>query len=774
MNHDVIKEMKLEDKIKLCSGLDFWHTKAMDKYNIESIMMADGPHGLRKQEVANDMLGINRSVEATCFPTAAISACSFDVDLIGEMSNAIALEAKANNVNVVLGPGINIKRNPLCGRNFEYFSEDPYLSGKLGASYIRNVEKEGIGTSLKHFALNSQELKRFSSSSVVDERTMREIYLAPFEMAVKEGKPSTVMCAYNKINGTHCSDNKMLLTDILRNEWGFEGLVVSDWGGMNNRMKAFEAGCDLCMPGRSDFMEKEAYKAVMNNELDEKYIDASVERVLDLVKKTKISEQISVDMNEHDELACKVAKESAVLLKNEASILPLDENEDVAFIGYMAQELRYQGSGSSHINPWKLTNVVDVFKGKYACGCDVNGETNDTLLAEAKALASKSKYVVVVAGLTDIYESEGFERDNMKLPAGHNRLIEEVSAVNHNTIVVLLSGSAVELPWVNQVKSILYMGLSGQAGGKAICDLVFGRANPCGKLAETWPVQYDDCISSSYYAKTKNAYYREGVYVGYRYYQSAAKPVRYAFGHGLSYTSFEYSNLSVEGDIVACDITNTGDRVGKEIAQLYIEPLTENEYRPKLELKGFLKVELAPNETKRVTFKLDEYAFAIFQNGWIIPSGEYRIHVGKASDNLLLSTTVYKEGNEAVKKVTSKWYYDLEGVPTQTDLEELLGHKIVEKPLVKGEFTMENTVLEMSEHSLLMKGVYKVVEMVIASGFDGKKDMSNPAYKMMLTSAVDASMNGMKINGGIKPYLLEGLVEMANGHFFKGIFKMLG
>ena len=511
----ILEQMTLEEKIALCSGADFWHTKEMSHRGIPSMMMSDGPHGLRKQPETADMLGINESVPATSFPTAVLSACSWDKELLKKEGEAIAREAIANKVSLVLGPGANIKRNPLCGRNFEYFSEDPYLSGKMEAAHISGIEKTGCGSSLKHFALNNQEYKRFSSDSLVDERTMREIYLASFETATKEGHPSTVMCSYNKINGTYSSDNRWLLTEVLRDEWGFDGLVVTDWGAMSDRIKGFQAGCDLMMPGGSDYMEKECAEAVKNGTLSEEDVTRSARRVLELIAKTAHETAEPADMQAHYELARQIAEESAVLLKNEEGILPLNDKSDVVFVGHMAKEIRYQGSGSSHINPWKLVNVTDICPDvTFVEGCLADGSTNEKLLAEAESVVKNAGKVVVFAGLTDIYESEGFDRENMKMPAGHTEMIERLAAVNENIIVVLMCGSAVEVPWIDKVKAVLYAGLPGEAGGEAISNLLFGKLNPSGKLAETWPISYEDCICKDYYGEPyKDAQYREGIYV---------------------------------------------------------------------------------------------------------------------------------------------------------------------------------------------------------------------------------------------------------------------
>lgn len=770
----ILENMTLEEKIALCSGEDFWHTKEMSQHKIPSMMMSDGPHGLRKQEESADMLGINESVPATSFPTAVLSASSWDKELLKKEGEAIAREAIANEVSLVLGPGANIKRNPLCGRNFEYFSEDPYLSGKLAAAHISGIEKTGTGSSLKHFALNNQEYKRFSSNSYVDERAMREIYLASFETAVKEGKPSTVMSSYNKINGIYSSDNHWLLTELLRKEWGFDGLVVTDWGGMSDRIEAFKAGCDLMMPGGSEYMEKEALEAVKTGALAEEAVNESARRVLELIAKTKREAAEAADLQEHYALARQIAEESAVLLKNEDKILPLNDTSGVVFIGHMAKEIRYQGSGSSHINPWKLVNVTDACpEVKFVEGCLADGSTNEALLVDAENAAKAAKKVVVFAGLTDIYESEGFDREHMKMPEGHVQMIERVAAVNENVIVVLMCGSVVEVPWILRVKAILYAGLPGEAGGEAIVNLLFGKVNPSGKLAETWPRCYDDCICKEYYGKPhKDAQYRESIYVGYRYYETAGVRVRFPFGYGLSYTKFKYSDLKIEGNRVSCTIENIGSMTGKEIVQLYIEPIKSSIHRPVSELKGFEKIALAPGEQKRVTFLLNDRSFAVWNNGWKVPEGEYRICISRNCQEICLMKEVYRNG-EVVQEPENlpEWYRTFRGIPSQQNLETLLGRKIAEKTVRKGEFSKENTVMEMREHSLIMKLVYIVMEAVMARKYGGR-DYSNPTFKMMMLMSMDCSVSGMQINGGIRGHLLQGLVEIANGRFFKGIRLM--
>ncbi len=768
----IIDSMTLEDKIALCSGATFWESKKYEKYGIPALFMCDGPHGLRKQENLSDMLGINKSRQATCFPAEVSTAASWDPKLLEQIAEAIGQEAKDQGVGLVLGPGANLKRNPLCGRNFEYFSEDPYLSGKLAAGFIKGMESQGIGTSLKHFALNSQEKSRFTSNSVIDDRSMREMYLTAFEIAVKEGKPSTVMCAYPKINGVHCSDNKGLLTDILRDEWGFDGMVVTDWGGMNDRIESFKAGCDLSMPGGSDYMEKEALVAVREGTLSEKCVNNSAARVLKLVFRAAetLKEKTNCDYKSHHELAKKAAVEAAVLLKNEDNILPLRKNDKIAVIGAMAKQMRYQGAGSSHINPTKLSNPLDQLSNAlYASGCDDKGESTDALIAEAIETAKKADVVVIFAGLPEKYESEGFDRDDMKMPQGHIRMIEEVSAVNPNTVVVLLCGSVVECPWADSVKAILYMGLPGQAGGEAIVDLLYGKVSPSGKLTESWPYTYGDVASSEIYDKTEDALYQEGIYVGYRYYEKANVPVRWPFGFGLSYTSFAYTNLEIKDKMVSVTITNTGDCAGGEVVQLYVVAPQKGIHRPIRELKQFTKVYLQPHESKRVSLELSDRSFAVWQDGWKIPSGTYTIQVAGLSEQIDINGEILEVADDQ----KGLWYETCVGKPNQKDWETMLGKKYVAPVLKKGCFTMDNTVIEMKDYSLIMKIMFKAVEATIAKGFGGKKDYENPDFRMLMNSSAGSPLRTMQISGGMKGGVLPGMLEMANGHFFRGIWKMI-
>ncbi len=760
-----LDNLTIEEKVALCSGSDFWHSKEYPKHDIKSFMMSDGPNGLRKQETKGDQLGVNKSSKATALPTSSISACSFDEDVLEKVGKTIAEEALAQGVKVVLGPGANIKRNPLCGRNFEYYSEDPILSGKMAAAFIRGVESTGAHACLKHFALNNQEYKRFSSNSIVDEKTMREIYLKAFEIAIKQGKPACVMTSYNLINGVHSSENKWLL-NILRKEWGFDGLVMTDWGGMSNRSKSFEAGCDLCMPGGSNFGESQAIKDIKEGKLDIKYVNKSCERVLKIAEEKNVSLENKLD--EHYNTARTIAENSIVLLKNDDNILPVKEDE-ICFIGSMAKNIRYQGSGSSHINPYKLVNPLDILNVPFASGVDEKGNTNNELLDEAINLAKTSKKVVIFAGLTDLYESEGYDRENMKMPDGHIKLIEEIAKVNPNVIVVLLSGSSVELPFLDKIKGLIYAGLPGEAGSEAIINILEGKVNPSGKLAESWIKKYEDCICSSYW-RNKEAIYKEGIYVGYRYLDKANIEVNFPFGYGLSYTSFAYSDIELKDNILTCKVKNIGNVKGKEIIQLYIK--NPSGYRELRTLKDFKKIELEPNEEKVVSFEINDEMFKVYNNGWKVVQGKYEIEIASNSRDIKLSKDIDIDGEIDEYNGLTNWYYEPKGIVSDEDFKTLYKKDYEISKLIKGQFTMDNTVMEMKDYSLMMKIMFKAVEAMIAKNNGNKVDYNDPTFRMMISSSADCSLNGMKICGQMNNCVLEGMLEMANGHFFKGLLTM--
>lgn len=788
----IVSQMTLEDKISFCEGADFWHTKAFEKYGIPSIMMCDGPHGLRKQENNEDHMGINKSKPSTCFPAACATGSSWDREMLKEIGNAIAKEALSEEISIVLGPGINIKRNPLCGRNFEYLSEDPYAAGELGAAFIQGLEELGVAASLKHFAANSQESKRFTSSSVLDERTLREIYLSGFERAVKKGKPSTVMCAYNKINGTYCSSNKYLLTDILRKEWGFEGVLITDWGAMNHKAEAYMAGCDLEMPGGHYFFKDETIKAVKEGRLPEKLVDETVDRLLTLVfKAAEIkNRKYECDKKAHHELARKAAAASAVLLKNDDDILPLDREQKIAVIGQFARRIRYQGTGSSFINPVKLVNATDAFEEKgvkydFYEGCTMDGGLDPALLAEAVKGASKAEVAVVFAGLTDIYESEGFDRETMDMPDGHIKMIEEVSKVNPNTVVVLMAGSPVLMPWLGRVKAVLHMYLPGEAGGEAACDLLFGSVNPSGRLSESYPLCYEDVPSSGFYeGGGELAEYREGIYVGYRYYDRAKKDVLFPFGYGLSYTSFEYSDMEVKGNntdlTVNVKIRNRGKRAGAEVLQLYVRDMQSSIHRPEKELKGFEKVYLKEGESKKVSFSLNKRSFAYYDvntRDWQLQGGEYDIIIARSSRDMELSQRVKIEGTIKalhLENLKGTWYEDLEGKPEREDLEALMGRKIEDYRAPKRKYyTLDNSIIEMKS-SFVMRIMYRAIEKTNAKTY-GKIDYSNPVFRMAMICSTEVPMKNLSMlsGGAMKRNIAKGLVHMANGRFIKGIMEFL-
>ena len=770
----IISEMSLEEKISFCTGQDMWHTKAMEKYGIEAVMMTDGPHGLRCQKNTGDNLGLNDSLPATCFPTAVTSGSSWDPELLYEEGKAIAEEALEYGVSTVLGPGVNIKRNPLGGRNFEYFSEDPHLAGKLAAGWIRGVQSEGVGTSLKHFACNNQEYKRQNGNSIVDERAMHEIYLKPFETAVKEGHPSTVMCSYNQINGIYASDNRYLLTDVLRNDWGFDGMVVTDWGAMHDRIEGFKAGCDLNMPGGSKYMEKAVLKAVREGTLEEDDINRCLRRVLRFVENGLAGRrEYTFDREKHHALAKRIADEGAVLLKNEG-ILPLDKNE-TGIIGNMAEMIRYQGSGSSHINPTKLDEIRDLWSDiPYAEGVDRYG--NLSSISAALQIAKTKKTIVLFLGLPESFESESYDRDHMRLPEGHNRLVEEITRVNPNVVVVLFGGSAMELPWADKVKTILYMGLPGQAGAGSVTDILEGKVNPSGKLTETWPLCYDDVISNDTFGK-KYTEYRESIFVGYRYYDKAGMNVRYPFGHGLSYTSFAYSDMKIKDNTISLCITNTGNMTGSEIVQLYVSP-SDQTFRAVRELKAFRRITLKPHETETVCFEIDDSFFEVYRDGFVKASGEYTIAAGSSSRDIRASVSLNVTGEDvSFEEYRDTWYVSLKGEPDKKEFENLYGKPVPEyREAVKGSFTMDNTCLEMKDESLMMRGVYEAVKAVISAGFPKEeRTMNNPAYRMILTAAADCPLRGIVISAGgaMDENLARGLVDMANGKVFRNLRGMI-
>ena len=659
----ILNKLSLEEKIALCSGKDFWHTEAVNCEELPEVMMCDGPHGLRKQEEKSDHLGINESIKTVCYPSASALAASFDLNVLSELGNALGQECQAENVGMLLGPGLNMKRSPLCGRNFEYFSEDPYLAGKLACAYIKGLQKRGVAACVKHFAANNQETQRMNSSSNVDERTLREIYLPAFEMAVKEGKTRSIMCAYNAINGIFCSENKKLLNDILREEWGFEGFVVTDWGAKKGAAAGVKAGLNLVMPGGHGTHEQMLKESLKNHELTEEQLNTAVADILQFILdayRNKLP-NAEIDREKCSELSGELAAQCAVLLKNE-DILPLKKDSKIAVIGDFAKHPRYQGSGSSHINASKTICAIETLKEKEACFLFAKGFDADTvnpdkeLIQEAVKIAEASEAAVIFAGLPDAFESEGFDREHLDLPENQNALIEAVCKVQKNVIVVLHGGSPMLLPWEDQVKGILCMYLGGQEVGRAAVELLYGEKNPSGKLAETWPLRLEDTPSYLNFPGVDGIVnYREDIFIGYRYYDKKKMKVQYPFGHGLSYTSFSYSDLKTDKITitdketlhVSCKIKNTGTCAGKEIVQLYVKDVESSVERPVRELQGFAKIYLNPGEEKEVEFTLDKRSFSYYEtliSDWFVESGEFVIEIGASSRDIRLSQSIQVEG----------------------------------------------------------------------------------------------------------------------------------
>lgn len=657
----LVSEMTLEEKAGMCSGVDFWHTKAVERLGIPAVMMSDGPYGLRKQEGEADHLGLNESIKTVCFPAGVSTASSFNRKLVRKLGETLGEECQAENIGVLLGPAMNIKRSPLCGRNFEYYSEDPYVSSQMASAYIKGLQSKHVGACPKHFYANNMEEKRQTASSELDERTAREIYLASFEETVKEAKPWSIMCSYNRINGTYAAENREALTEILRTEWGFDGFVVSDWGATNNRVSDLKAGLDLEMPSTGGITDSYIIEAVQNGTLDEADVNHTCERILDIVFRWQENRDASavMDRDREHEIARKIAEECMVLLKNDG-VLPLSETQKIAFIGKYAERPRYQGGGSSHINSYKVSSVLDTVKEykniTYVQGFDdALDETDETLLTEARKAAEAADVAVIFAGLPDAYESEGYDRKHMKMPPNQDYLIEEVCKVQKNVVVVLHNGSPVEMPWISKVSAVLESYLGGEAVGEVKRDILFGKVNPSGKLAESFPIRLQDNPSYlSYHVKKGKVHYQEEVFVGYRYYDSKEMEVLFPFGHGLSYTAFKYSNLKLDRERmtdeetlnVAVDIKNTGKTAGKEIVQLYVSPADCDVIRPAKELKGFEKVSLEPGEQKTVRFALDKRAFAYWaadKSDWRVSEGIYGILIGASSRDIRETAGIYVE-----------------------------------------------------------------------------------------------------------------------------------
>ena len=791
---DLISQMTLKEKASLCSGKDFWHLKSIERLGLPEIMVCDGPHGLRKQNAENKKVGIGNSYPATCFPTAVTTACSWDRDLIYKMGQALAEECLQHGVSVLLGPGVNIERSPLCGRNFEYFSEDPELAGEMGAAFIAGVQSKGIGTSLKHFAGNSQEMKRMTSNSIIDERALREIYLRAFEKAVKKSQPWTVMNAYNLLNGTYCSENDWLQNKVLRDEWGFKGAVISDWGAVNDRVAGLNAGNDLEMPSSGGVNDAKIVEAVKCGVIDETTLDERVDKLIDIILKGAANKKpgYKFDVKAHNLLSRQIAEQSMVLLKNDGNILPLKrvEGEYVAVIGAFADNPRYQGAGSSIINPTMIDSGRRAFNNspisvKFADGYDRSGKrkNEDAYITEACNLAKNASKAVVFIGLTDDYESEGFDRSTMKLPDGHNRLVEAVSRVNDNVIVVLEGGSPVEMPWADDVKAILNAYLGGQSVAPAIVDVLTGKANPCGKLAETYPVCLKDTPTSFRYPDSKeDVQYRESIFIGYRYYDKVERNVRFPFGFGLSYTSFEYSDIKLkkknltkgEGAKVTFTIKNTGDVAGSEIAQVYVAKPESKIFRAPKELKGFVKIHLEPGEEKKVTVELDDRAFAFWNTAtedWCVESGEYKILVGASSRDIRLEAAakMKSEDDETIVDLRESAGVYFDGDPARAredDFKVIYGGEFKLAPEITSDSL--NNSIERSKDKGLAKFIYNTVDLAMKpKGGVGSSMITNTIMQTPIRNYVSMS------NGLFTEDMADGLLKVFEGKdVAKGVGKI--
>ncbi len=788
---DLISKMSLEQKASLMSGKDFWQTKNIDKLGIPSIFLSDGPHGLRKQAAAADHLGLNASLPATCFPTAATMANTWNLELGKELGEKLGEEALVQKVNVVLGPGTCMKRNPRCGRNFEYFSEDPYLAGKMASSYIQGIQSNGISACVKHYAANNQETRRMTVDTIIDERTLREIYLTAFEIAVKEGKTKTLMSSYNMINGAHVNENMHVLHDILRDEWKYKGVVVSDWGGNNDRVKALLASNELEMPTTDGETNIDIVKAVRNKEIDESVLDECVDRLLTLIFDTEEAfkkEHKTFNIEEHHSFALKAAEEAMVLLKNDNNVLPLASGTKVAIIGDFAASPRYQGAGSSIVNPTRLDDTLEFIKNYdvnylgYEKGFKRYGKKDNGLVKKAMKLAEKADVVLYYMGYDEVTEAEGLDRKDMKLPENQIHLLKELRKVSKKIVIILSCGSSIEMDFDVDADAVLHTYLSGQAGAQAILNVLTGKVNPSGKLSETYPLRYEDCASSSnFLVKDRTVEYREGLYIGYRYFDSANIKVKYPFGYGLSYTKFEYSNLKINDDSVTFDIKNIGNYDGAEVAELYVGTKNGVIFRPKKELKGFTKVFLKKNETKTVTIPFDDKTFRYFNvktNKFEIEGCTYSIMIGASVEDIRLQGEIVKEGTTKVNpyeglKLDSYYSYNVRNVGLE-EYQTLLGHDI---PNPNYDFYKKNR--------MLVNYNTTVAELRYAPGWSGRffARVVRHVISLLTTFGKKSSANTLVMgvlymplrgvsrmtNGAICWGQLNGLIMMFNGHFYKGL-----
>ena len=780
----LLKELTLEEKCALLSGAETFKTRGMPEHGIPQIWLSDGPHGLRKQAGESDHLGLNPSVPATCFPTASAVANSWDAALGEEIGAALGEEAAAQEVSVVLGPGLNMKRNPLCGRSFEYFSEDPYLAGKLAAGYIRGIQSKGVAACPKHFAVNSQETRRMASDSIVDERTLREIYLTGFEIAVKEGHPRSIMSSYNLVNGTYANENKHLLMEILRGEWGFDGAVITDWGGSNDHALGVKNGSTLEMPAPGGNSVRELLAAVESGKISESDIDARLSELLPLVFDTKAALDAApreFDAAAHHALARRAAAESLVLLKNEGSLLPLAAGSKVAVIGDFAKNPRYQGAGSSMVNSTQVDVLLDKLIDSelnvigYQQGFDRHGKPDAALQKSACELATQADTVILCMGLDEIAESEGLDRSNLRLAQNQLDLLQAVAAVNPKIVVVLYSGSVVETPWLDNCQALLYAALGGQAGAGAVADALTGKVNPCGKLAETWPLAYADVPSAADFAtRRKTVEYREGLYIGYRYFTTAEKAVRFPFGYGMSYTTFAYSDMAADEQGVSLTVTNTGSVAGTEIVQLYVAKKSSELFRPAKELKGFARVTLAPGEKQRITIMLDDKAFRFWNvkaNRWEIEGGEYELLVGASVEDIRLCEKISVHGTATVHPYEDRdldCYYKGNVLHvSDADFEKLLGH-----PIPNGKTKIDrNLTLGELNHARSPLGwlVWLVLTILLDVSYKRGKPDLNILFQYNMPLRALAKMT----NGAISMGMVDGIVMELQGFWILGLVRVI-
>ena len=785
MKHpEILQKLSLEQKCALLSGKNTWQTQDYPKQGVPAIWLSDGPNGLRKQAGAADHLGLNPSVPATCFPTAATMANSWDPALGEEVGRALGEETAANRVNVLLGPGLNVKRSPLCGRSFEYFSEDPYLSGKMAAAYVRGIQENGIAACPKHFAVNSQELRRMASNSVLDERTLRELYLTAFEIVVKEAYPKSIMSAYNKVNDTYANENHHLLVEILRKEWGFDGAVVTDWGGSNDHVEGVKNGSTLEMPSPGLGGARKLLKAVAEGSLTEQEIDLRVDELLELVlSTTEAMEKAprSFDEKAHHELAQRAAAESIVLLKNEGGVLPLKHGKKVTLIGDFALTPRYQGAGSSMVNPTRVDSLKDAMEAAeldmvgYCAGYERSGKPNKAYLEEAVSQAKMADVAILCIGLDESSESEGLDRTHIGIPAVQKQLLDAVTAANPNVVAVVSAGSVIETDWVEQCKAVVHGYLGGQAGAGAMLEVLTGWQNPCGKLAETIPLRYEDTPAARYFpGRKQNAEYREGLYVGYRYYETANKAVRYPFGYGLSYTTFAYSDLKVNAEKITFTLTNTGSCAGSEIAQLYVAKPDAQVFRPAKELKGFAKVFLKAGESKTVTIPLDDKAFRYWNvatDRWEVEGGSYQLLVGASVQDIRLTADITLPGTGAPDPYAGKAlpdYYtgNVQNIP-DVEFEALLGRSVPkEKTTIDRTMTLGELHHSRSPLCWLIAGV---LTLLLRAGEKRGKPNLNILFQYNMPLRGLAQMTG----GMIGDEFVDGLVLEAKGFWVVGILRAL-